>query len=139
MQDDHFIYFAPKSVKKTTNHMFDLILHSSLFAQLHVTYNLSYRHILASLHFNENVKRETQTDKNGKPYYQVSYPKFKLGEEVVREVAVPPTYGRLCNCASTLSAGLPFWNFLNYSFTYRIAYNVLVLCNHWIKKKRNYK
>ena len=49
-------------------------------------------------------------------------------------MAVPPTYGRLCNCASTLSAGLPFWNFLNYSFTYCNAYNVLVLCNHWIKK-----
>ncbi|XP_068750851.1 uncharacterized protein [Montipora capricornis] len=51
------------------------------------------RHILASLHFNENVKRETQKDANGKPYYKVSYPKFKLGEEVVREVAVQPTYG----------------------------------------------
>ena len=51
------------------------------------------RHILASLHYNENVQRETETGKDGKPYYRVSYPKFKLGEEVVREVAVPPTYG----------------------------------------------
>ena len=25
----------------------------------------------------------------------VTYPKFKLGDEVVREVAVPPTYGEL--------------------------------------------
>lgn len=24
---------------------------------------------------------------------KVTYPKFKLGDEVVREVAVPPTYG----------------------------------------------
>lgn len=59
-----------------------------------ITTYLTYsRHILASLHFNENVQRETETGKDGKPYYKVSYPKFKLGEEVVREVAVPPTYG----------------------------------------------
>lgn len=50
------------------------------------------RHILASLHFNENVNREKQTNKNGDKYYKVSYPKFKLGEEVVRDVPCPPTY-----------------------------------------------
>jgi len=51
------------------------------------------RDTLASLHFNENVQRETGTGKDGKPYYKVSYPKFELSGEVVREVAVPPTYG----------------------------------------------
>jgi len=51
------------------------------------------RHILASLHFNENVAREDQTSRDGEIYYRVTYPKFKLGEEVVREVSVPPTYG----------------------------------------------
>ena len=45
------------------------------------------------MHFNENLKRETQKSKEGKEYYSVTYPKFKLGEEVVREVPVPPTYG----------------------------------------------
>lgn len=50
--------------------------------------------MLVCLHFNENVQRETEIGKDGKPYYRVSYPKFKLGEEVVREVAVPPTYGK---------------------------------------------
>lgn len=50
------------------------------------------RHILASLHFNENLLRETKKTEDGKDYYKVSYPKFKLGEEVVREIAVPPTY-----------------------------------------------
>lgn len=50
------------------------------------------RHILASLHFNENVKRKKLTSENGEEYYKVTYPKFKLGEEVVREVDVPPTY-----------------------------------------------
>ena len=49
---------------------------------------------MACLHFNENVQRETEIGKDGKPYYRVSYPKFKLGEEVVREVAVPPSYGK---------------------------------------------
>jgi len=32
---------------------------------------------------------------DGKDYYKVTYPKFKLGEEVVREIAVPPTYGKI--------------------------------------------
>lgn len=50
------------------------------------------RHILASLYFHENLLRQTKKTEDGKDYYKVSYPKFKLGEEVVREIAVPPTY-----------------------------------------------
>ncbi|XP_068733419.1 uncharacterized protein [Montipora capricornis] len=50
------------------------------------------RHILASLHFNENVKRQKLTSEDGQEYYKVTYPKFKLGKEFVREVDVPPTY-----------------------------------------------
>ena len=49
--------------------------------------------ILVSLHFNENVKRENVKTKQGEPCVRVYYRKFKLGEEVVREVAVPSTYG----------------------------------------------
>ena len=49
---------------------------------------------MACLHFNENVQRETEIGKDGKPYYRVSCPKFKLGEEVVCEVPVPPSYGK---------------------------------------------
>jgi hypothetical protein len=52
-----------------------------------------YRHALASLHFNENVKRKTRVSNEGNKCYRVMYPKFKVGEEVVREVVVPPTYG----------------------------------------------
>jgi len=48
--------------------------------------------VLASLHFNENVQRETQIGENGQ-YLRVCYPKYKLGEEVVRDVKIPPTYG----------------------------------------------
>ena len=58
------------------------------------------RHILASLHFNENVQRETQVGKNGLEYIKVSYPKYKLGEEVVRDVKTPPPYGKYILCTS---------------------------------------
>lgn len=39
-----------------------------------------FRYILASLYFNENLLRETKKS-DGKDYYKVTYPKFKLGEE----------------------------------------------------------
>eukprot|EP00795_Rhopilema_esculentum_P010056 gene10056-biopygen12718 len=50
------------------------------------------RHVLAISHFNENLNREARTALDGSVCYSVVYPKFKLGEEVVREVAIPPTY-----------------------------------------------
>ena len=46
------------------------------------------------MHFNENVQRERKRTATGELYCNVLYPKFKLGEEVVREIAVPPTYGK---------------------------------------------
>ena len=52
------------------------------------------RHILASLHFNENLWREPQKTQDGKDYLLVTYPKYKFGEEVVREIRVPPTYSK---------------------------------------------
>ena len=57
---------------------------------------LCCRHALASLHFNENIHRDKQRTVDGEVYYNVQYPKFKFGDEIVREVAVPPTYGMLC-------------------------------------------
>ncbi|CAH3153273.1 unnamed protein product [Porites lobata] len=51
------------------------------------------RHILASLHFNENLLREPQKTKDGKEYLLVTYPKYKFGE-VVQEIRVPPTYSK---------------------------------------------
>ena len=49
---------------------------------------------MAILHFNVNVNvnREKQRDKDGTAYYNVVYPKYKFGKDVVREIAVPPTY-----------------------------------------------
>ena len=66
--------------------MFDFLLHNLL------VHGYTFRHILASLHFNENLHRDTQLNKDGEKYFKVTYPKYKLGEEVVREVASPPTY-----------------------------------------------
>jgi hypothetical protein len=57
--------------------------------------SLLFRHILATLHFNENVNRSTKTTRDGKNYVSVTYPKFKFGQEVVRNIPVPPTYGML--------------------------------------------
>ena len=48
---------------------------------------------MASLHFNENVNRQTKISDDGEEYFRVTHPKFKLGDEVVRQVTVPPTYG----------------------------------------------
>ena len=55
------------------------------------------RVILACLHFNENVQRQKKTTKDGRKYFNVTYPKFSLGSEVVREVAVNQTYGNISN------------------------------------------
>ena len=54
---------------------------------------LIYRHVLPSLHFNENLRRDLKQTKDGKTYIHVTFPKFKMGEEVVREIAEPPSYG----------------------------------------------
>ena len=51
------------------------------------------RTALAALHFNENLRRESQQSKDGEVYTKVCYPKYKLGDEIVREVKKPPTYG----------------------------------------------
>lgn len=53
-----------------------------------------FRHILASLHLNENVRWETQKSKDGEDYVRVNFSKYELGEEVVRGVTVAPTYGK---------------------------------------------
>lgn len=69
-----------------------LILCTCFIYSLLITYYY-FRTILACLHFNENVQRKTRTTKTGKTSLHVSYPKFKFGEEVVREIAISPTYG----------------------------------------------
>ena len=57
-------------------------------------FTVYFRIALAALHFNENLRRKKAVGKNGEIYKKVCYPKFKLGEETVREISRPPTYGK---------------------------------------------
>ncbi|PFX24888.1 hypothetical protein AWC38_SpisGene10523 [Stylophora pistillata] len=50
------------------------------------------RTILAALHFNCNIKRETKVDEVENPTFRVTYPKFKDGEATVREAKVSANY-----------------------------------------------
>ena len=48
------------------------------------------------LPFSTSMKMSTESQrktKDGRTCYNISYPKYKIGEEVVREVSVIPTYG----------------------------------------------
>ena len=45
---------------------------------------------MASLHFNENINRQTKISDDGEEYFKVTYLKFKLGDEVAHEVTVAP-------------------------------------------------
>ena len=50
------------------------------------------RTILAALHFNYNLRRETKVDDRGEPRLRVFYPKFKEGEATVKEVRIKPNF-----------------------------------------------
>jgi hypothetical protein len=66
-------YFAPKEV--------------------HFFYNqMRARTLLAALHFNENTNREQAKTKNGEAQWRVSYPKYRKGKGVVKEVKIPATF-----------------------------------------------
>lgn len=52
-----------------------------------------YRTILAALHFNWNLNRESLKDDQGNVRLRVTYPKFKEGEGTVREARVKQNYG----------------------------------------------
>ena len=65
-----------------------IILDFNLFRSL-----LFYRTILAALHFNYNLNRESKTDGQGRPTLYVTYPKIKEGEGTVKEAKVSANYG----------------------------------------------
>ena len=54
---------------------------------------LCFRTMLAALHLNYNLRRESKVDEEGKPALHVSYPKFKEGEATVREAKASSNYG----------------------------------------------
>jgi hypothetical protein len=41
------------------------------------------------------VHRKSKKTKDGRISYNINWPKFKLSEEVVREVTVQPSYGNI--------------------------------------------
>ena len=49
--------------------------------------------MLAALHFNYNLTRESKVDKEGKPVLYVSYPMFKEVEATVRKAKSSSNYG----------------------------------------------
>ena len=53
---------------------------------------------MACLHFNVNVCSKKKKTKKGDRYIKVTFPKYKLGDELVREIAVAPTYGKYFCC-----------------------------------------
>ena len=55
---------------------------------------LNFRHAQASMHFNENLHREPRKKADGSLYVQLTFPKFKGGTEVVRNVSSQPTYSK---------------------------------------------
>ena len=60
----------------------------------YVILTIYYRHILAAVHYNFNLHRETKKrSADGEERIKVSYPKFKNGEATVREVRVQPNFG----------------------------------------------
>lgn len=75
-------------------HVEMLSLYTCITHLLNVWAIFYFRHILAILHFNENLKRQPQRTKDGRTYYRVTYPKYKLGEEVVKHVPSLPTYSK---------------------------------------------
>lgn len=50
------------------------------------------RHILAAIHFNYNLVRETKTKADGSSQVKMIYPKFKNGEATVRDIRISPKY-----------------------------------------------
>ena len=64
-----------------------------IFFSFSLSFALFHRTIMAALHFNFNLKRETKVDDEGQPILHVKYPKFKEGEATVREAKVSSNYG----------------------------------------------
>ena len=49
---------------------------------------------IAALHFNENSHKEQAETRDGQRRYSISFPKYKQGHHIVREIATPSTYSK---------------------------------------------
>ncbi|XP_046845066.1 uncharacterized protein LOC124438917 isoform X2 [Xenia sp. Carnegie-2017] len=60
---------------------------------IHYSYVGMYcRHILATIHFNNNLRRDVKMKNDGSSQINVVYPKFKNGEGTARDVRVKPKF-----------------------------------------------
>ena len=78
-----------------------------LIVVLWIFFPPTFRHILAAVPFNFNLRKEDKCkESDGKERMRVSYPKFKNGEATVRSVKINPNFGKwfpsmcckLCAC-----------------------------------------
>ncbi|XP_067054566.1 uncharacterized protein [Acropora muricata] len=60
------------------------------------------RHILAALHFNQNLVRDVKKKANGSSQVKLIYPKFKNGVASVRDVRIQPNYDYVEDIYQTL-------------------------------------
>ena len=58
-----------------------------------LSYFISSRRIPAALHFNYNLHREEEVNKDGSVPLKVTYPKFKNGEGTLRNLKIKPIFG----------------------------------------------
>lgn len=66
-----------------------------MIAFLHfVSLVVSYRHIIAAVHFNNNLYRDPKKNADGTEQIRIVYPKFKNGVATVRNAKIKPNFGK---------------------------------------------
>ena len=102
---------------------------------------LTFRHILAAVHLNFNLRREDKCkESDGTEWVRVSYPKFKNGEATVCSVKINPNFGK---CVLSKSCRIFFLDsprlFSSFKFM-TVLYCVCFACVCWgaqLNAKRN--
>ena len=59
-----------------------------------IYFNWTFSGQVAALHYNENSSRKQVVGKEGVKGWRISYPKYKGGAGVPKEVKTPMTYGK---------------------------------------------
>ena len=78
------------------------------YIQLENDSQLLFRTILAAIHFNYNLHRESKVDEKNNSKLKVTYPKFKEGQAVVRKIKVEQNYGKCNYCLKVLAETVSF-------------------------------
>ena len=75
-------------------------------------WSLNFRHVLAAVHFNCNLRRDTKKKADGSEQLRVVYPKFKNGEASVRGVRIEQNFGELFFILTLSAAPISVYKFL---------------------------